>query len=303
MSPSWQRACTVVWDGAMQLGEGLHWDAQRQRLWWVDIHGRRLFCWDLVTAEPQAWSAPQRLGWVLPGTDGDTVMLGLQQGFARARLGDELQIEWLCRPFPEQSPLRLNDAKADATGAVWAGSLNNDDESRPEGCLFRLGQDGQLTVHDTGYRVANGPAISPDGRWLLHTDSGLRTIYRFELDAPAGALSAKQVWKVFEPAMGYPDGMCFDADGAVWVAHWGAGCVSRFAPDGELLRRVDVPAPHVTNLCFGGPALDRLFVTTAWAGLSTTQRAAHPLSGALFELDALGVKGLPGRPCAGLPAR
>lgn len=78
----------------------------------------------------------------------------------------------------------------------------------------------------------------------------------------------------------------------------GAGCVSRFAPDGALMRRVHLPASNITNMCFGGPALDRLFVTSAKIGLATETLKAQPLAGALFEVDAGGVVGLPSLPAA-----
>lgn len=284
----------------LQLGEGLHWSAVEQRLWFVDIHDRRVFRWNLLSSAPESWQVGQRVGWVLPraGHPGE-VLLGLQEGFALARLGETAEYRFLARPFDASATMRLNDAKADGTGAVWAGSLDNDDESRPVGRLFRLGPDGGLSEHDAGYGVCNGPAIHPSGAWLLHTDSACRTIYRFGLDADLGRLHDKQVWKVFAEHEGYPDGMSFDAEGCVWVAHWGGACISRFAPDGRLLRRVPLPASHVTNVCFAGQALDRLFVTTARHNLSPGQRLAEPLAGALFEVDAFGVRGVPGLPFGG----
>lgn len=282
------------------LGEGLHWDAARGRLWFVDIHGQRLLCWDLAMELPHTWNTSQRVGWVIPYAPGDDeLLLGLQGGFARARLGgavEPLAVDWVARPFEGQPAMRLNDAKADGAGAVWAGSLNNDDESRGDGRLFRLSADGVLTEHDGGYCVCNGPAIHPQGRWMLHTDSARRVIYRYALDAAAGQLGHRVPWKVFDESEGYPDGMTFDAEGCVWVAHWGGGCISRFAEDGRLLRRVRVPTSHATNVCFAGPMLDRLFVTTARHGLTEAQLASQPAAGALFEIDSLGVRGLPGRP-------
>ncbi len=286
-----------------ELGEGLHWDAGRGGIWMTDIHGcRLLFGLDDASAW-QVLDLPQRIGWVIPCASGDAVLLGLQGGLARLPWplagNAQIAVDWVAQPFGANAALRLNDAKADASGAVWAGSLNNDDETRADGCLFRLGTDGQLTVEDTGYTVANGPAIRGDGQLMLHTDSGRRTIYAFDLDAAAGQLSNKRVWKQFADDEGYPDGMCFDAEGGLWVAHWGAGCVSRFAPDGGLLRHVQLPTSHITNVCFGGAALDRLFVSSARAGLSVDQLAAQPLAGALFEVLAPGVNGLPGLPYGG----
>jgi D-xylonolactonase len=277
-----------------QLGEGLHWDASTQRLWGVDIHGMRLWCWDLTSPASPVWQLAQRVGWVLPTAQAGKLLLGLQGGFALADSADPTRFEWLHQPFLLNPALRLNDAKADATGAVWAGSLNNDDESQAQGCLYRLRPAGDLAVVDTGYTVANGPAINADSTLMLHTDSGRRTIYAFDLDAPAGKLTNKRVWKVFAEDEGYPDGMCFDADGAVWVAHWGVGCISRFAPDGRLMRRIALPASNVTNVCFAGLALDRLFVTTARFGLADAALQLQPHAGDLFEVLAPGATGLPG---------
>lgn len=291
---------------AAELGEGLHWDARRQVLWMTDILGRRVIQWDLHSPTWQEWPMPYAVGWVIPCADNDAVLLGLQPGIARAVLGapgTQPALEWIARPFGDATALRLNDAKADATGAVWAGSMNAEDSSRSDGCLFRLGTGGELTVHDVGYNVANGPAISRDGRTLLHTDSGRRLIYAFDLDAAAGSLSNKRVWKRMMPDEGHPDGMGFDAQGRLWVAHWAAACVSCYEPDGRLARRVALPAPLVTNVCFAGPALDRLFVITARVGLSADERARVPLSGHLFEVLTVAATGLPGEPCVAAPAR
>lgn len=279
------------------LLEGLHWDNQRGVLWGVDIHGALLWCWDLKSPTCQSWSMPQRICWVIPEAGSSRLLMGLQGGFAVADRANPTQIQWLQQPFNGNSALRLNDAKADATGAIWAGSLNNDDESRSDGCLFRLDTSGQLSMVDKGYTVANGPAISADGKLMLHTDSGRRTIYVFDLDVAAGILGNKRVWKVFADDEGYPDGMCFDAAGCVWVAHWGAGCISCFAPDGSLLRRLNLPVTQVTNICFAGPGLDRMFVSSARVGLSADALARQPLAGGLFEVLAPGAVGLPSLAC------
>lgn len=282
-----------------ELGEGLHWDSDRGLLWAVDIVGQRLMAWTPGARTHQEWRMPQRLGWVLPVRSSQHLVLGLQQGVALLDPISAPEVTWICRFFGDRPTLRLNDAKADSSGAVWAGSLNHDDESRPDGGLYRV----DLTMRtaelvDAGYQVANGPAIHPGEGWMLHTDSGRRTVYAFDLDVPAGRLHGKRVWKQLSEAEGFPDGMTFDAEGCVWMAHWGAGCISRFSPEGELLRRVHLPVSNVTNVCFGGPALDRLFVSSARAGLSHEQRTAQPLAGALFEVDAQGVCGLPGREAA-----
>jgi sugar lactone lactonase YvrE len=283
---------------AAALGEGLHWDARAGRLWLVDIVQRRLLRWDLQAPDWQEWRTPQSVGWVLPAAEPDSVLLGLQEGVARVRLeGPALTVvDWLARPYAGRPAMRLNDAKADATGAIWFGSLNSADESRPDGCLFRLGRDGGLSIADTGYAVANGPAIHPGGRLLLHTDSVRREIHAFDFDTAAGNISRKRLWRRFTVAEGHPDGMNFDAEGCLWVAHWGGACISRFDAEGRLLRRIALPTSNVTNVCFAGAERSRLFVTTARAGLTAAQLAVQAQAGALFEVTDPGTQGMHGMP-------
>ena len=271
------------------LGEGVCWDSARGCLWMVDIVGQRL-----LRISPQGsllgeWASPETIGWVLP--QGDELQVGLASGVAVARLeGRTLVPVWRTRLHDGRPDLRLNDAKADASGAIWAGSLNRQDEIRPDGVLYRIASDGSAAVMDTGYAVANGPAIRRDERLMLHTDSVRRTVYAFDLDVPAGRLSGKRVWRQFTEADGHPDGMCFDAEDCVWIAHWGAGMLCRYAPDGTRLRRVDLPVANVTNVCFFGDDLSRMAVTTARNPPSAAV-VAGSLEGALFEVVAPGVCG------------
>jgi len=291
-----------ITDLRFELGEGLHWDSMRQCLWGVDIQGCLVWRWTQDTNLTETWSvrhtnAGHRVGWVLPLKDNlDEVLLGLQSGVAIADSNTMSVKQWLQRPFEQMPSMRLNDAKADASGAVWCGSLDNDDESQPLGCLYRLSPQGQWQVIDQGYTVANGPAIDEAQKVLMHTDSGRRTIYQFGLDVITGTVAGKRIWKVFSESEGYPDGMTFDAEGNLWVAHWGAGCISRFALDGSLLSRIQLPTTNITNVCFGGELLDRLFVTSAKVGLNASQRSAEPEAGRVFEVighATIGLKSLP----------
>ena len=129
------------------------------------------------------------------------------------------------------------------------------------------------------------PAFSPDGRWLYHTDTVRRVIYRFARTAE-GAENREEFIRVAE-ADGSPDGMTADSQGYLWVGHWGGGKVSRFAPDGSLDRVIALPAHQVTNVAFAGAALDRLFVTSAADGLPPSE-----FDGALFEIDPGGATGV-----------
>jgi gluconolactonase len=80
-----------------------------------------------------------------------------------------------------------------------------------------------------------------------------------------------------------PDGMCLDAEGNLYVAHFGMHQVQVLNPEGRVIRRYEAGTLTTSNVAFGGPNMDQLFVTGA---LANEQR-----SGAVFRLD-LGIPGL-----------
>ena len=88
---------------------------------------------------------------------------------------------------------------------------------------------------------------------------------------------------------GSPDGMTIDAEGKLWVAMCHGGTVLRIDPlSGEPLHQIDFPCVETTACAFGGPNLERLFVTT---GLHKTLKELD--AGKVFVVDGLGVCGVP----------
>jgi xylono-1,5-lactonase len=274
------------------LGEGPLWDAVRGRFLVVDIQGRAVHAWSPASGAVQRWDVPERIGWLIPRRDGDGFVAGLQSGFARLWLEPELRVEAIGSPHPGQPAVRLNDAKADEHGRIWAGSMNADDFARPDGQLARLDADGSIHVVERGLHVCNGPAITPDGAWLFHTDSYTACTYRYRLGAD-GVLRDKQLWQRFDARHGHgsPDGMCFDAEGCLWMAFWGGGCLRRYDLEGVMLHQIDLPARQITSMAFGGVDYRTLVVTSASDRLDAAALAAQPLAGATFLLRP-GVAGL-----------
>lgn len=274
-----------------RLGEGLHWDGRREVLWLVDILSQELIRFNPVTGESDRRRMPEPIGWVLGVKDCEMLLVGLESGIALVEsVSSGRSMEWVDRSFPGVPGLRLNDAKVDKFGRVWAGSTSLTNDRDPVGSLARYSFDGSgWEVVDAGYAVPNGPAFNADCSVMLHSDSTRRTVYRYDLDPVKGTILGRSVWRQFSPDTGLPDGMTFDEDGFIWIAHWGLGQVRRYDLDGEMHLAVVMPTPHVTNVCFGGPLMDRLFVTSARHGLTSPD----PLAGALFEISDHGTRGLP----------
>jgi sugar lactone lactonase YvrE len=267
------------------LGEGPLWSAQENALYWVDIKAPRVNRLSLAEGAVRTWTMPEAIGWLIERRDAPGFIAGFKSGFARLTL-DPLAIDLFGDPEPHLSQTRLNDAKADELGRIWAGSMDERPDAQPIGALRRLDPDFTWRVVDTGYRIANGPAFSPDQRTLYHADSAHRVVYRYDVD-DAGGLVNRRLFVTFAEDWGYPDGMTTDAEGGIWIAAWDGGRINRFTPDGQLDRFIALPASQITSCAFAGPDLDRLFVTSAAMG-----RQDQPLAGALFEVDA-GVRGLP----------
>jgi len=287
------RAITVVADVKAVLGEGPAWVTSEQALYWLDIKGRRLF--RINDKEFREWPTPMRVGSIAP-RDGGGFIAGTDGGFYTVEVGDELAFTRLFDPEEDLPDNRFNDGKVDRDGRFWAGTMD-DTEQAAVGTLYRLEDINRSTIIDQGYGVTNGPAFSPSGDWMYHTDSVRRRIYRFPL-APDGTVGAREIFLHFSAQEGYPDGMTVDAEGCLWVAFWDGWAVRRFGPDAALLDTIEVPVQRPTSIAFGGPDLDRMYITSARVGLDETALAVQPYAGALFMVEA-GIKGIAERPFAG----
>lgn len=286
-------AIHLVADVKALLGEGPIWVAREQALYWLDIKGRRLLRLD--DRGVREWPTPMRVGSIAPRAAGGFIA-GTDAGFFTVEIGEEVRFTAIGNPEAQLPDNRFNDGKVDREGRFWAGTMD-DTEKAAVGALYRLDPDHRWTKADDCYGVTNGPAFNRAGSIMYHTDSARRTIYRFAL-SPDGELGQREIFARFTGAEGYPDGMTVDAEDCLWVAFWDGWAIRRFSQSGEELGVIDVPVQRPTSVAFGGPALDRLYVTSARIGLDQTALAVQPSAGGLFMLEP-GVSGIAGQPFAG----
>jgi D-xylonolactonase len=232
------------------LGEGLLWSAETNSLFWVDLLGERLHRLSFLDGSLDDWRMPGTIGWVVETDTRGQLLAGIGNAICSLQL-DPFSIDKLVTPEPDLGNNRLNDAKADQAGRLWFGTMPIECD-QPVGALYCMSADRGLERWDNGYRVTNGPAISPEGNVMYHTDSELGVIYRFDV-TPEGIPESKRPHIFFEDGWGKPDGMTTDAEGGLWVAHWDGGCISRFDPQGRREQIVYLPTPRITNCTFWGP--------------------------------------------------
>ncbi len=289
--PGWR----CLWQASCTLGEGPIWDARVQAVRFVDIEGRTLHRFDPASGDHASWTAPCRVGSIAVRARGGLVA-GTDHGFAVID-PDAGVFRVIDHPETDLPDNRFNDGKVDPHGVFWAGTMDDTKRAR-SGVLYALRPDHSWAAIDLGYRITNGPAFSPNGDILYHNDTLERVTYAFDL-APGGAVGERRVFRRWHDVKGNPDGMTTDAAGHLWIAFWGGSCVRRVAPDGTVVGDYPLPVTNVTSAAFGGPSLDRLFVTSARAELDAAALAAQPLAGGLFEIVGHGVRGLDGGVWAG----
>jgi sugar lactone lactonase YvrE len=281
------RTVEIFDDRRCRLGEGPHYDERTDRVWWVDILGRRLL-WRVVggTREPGGWPGTtdeagevhvdEHVGALVPDSSGGLVAC-LRSGPAAVKVAaDGTAAVTRLAPMPVDPfgtpALRCNDAKVDPTGRLWLGTMAYDDTPHA-GALYRLDPGaGTLRTMVDGVSVSNGLGWSPVEPIMYFIDTPTMRIDVFDYDAATGDISGRRRFVQLEG--GHPDGLCVDAEGAVWVALWGGSAVRRYTPDGDLDRIVPVPTPFVTSCAFAGEDLATLVITTA-AGQSEEDPAGR----------------------------
>lgn len=277
---------SCVWQAGAVLGEGPYWSPAENALYWVDIKSSKLKAWFAEAGQLKSWQLPFRLcsiaavqGSAKLNTDGAPEFVGCgDPGFIRITLhGDEVRTEPICLPAGEPQHNRFNDGKFGPDGRYWAGTMD-DREEEPLGRLYAFTLNGEQAVLDEGYMVPNGPAFSPDGKTVYHTDSARQKIYAFELGS-GGTLQGKRLFLQFAPGEGYPDGMTTDQDGNLWVAVWDGWRIDKISPAGVRLGSVSMPTSRVTSCVFSDAGT--LWATSASIGLT----ADDELAGSLFKVE------------------
>ena len=289
-----QATLELVSDAHATVGEGPVWDAARGALWWVDIPAGLVHCFDPRRRADTTVAVGSAVGAVALGRDG-TLLVALAERLAILD-PESGRLESLLSFAPGDRSLRCNDGKCDPAGRLWVGRMAPDG-ALGEGTLLRIDTDLTLVARLTGLSIPNGLGWSLDGQRMYFADSAWGEVREYPYDQETGAMGDGRPLVQFPNDLSVPDGLTVDADGYLWVARWGAGCVVRVAPDGSVVGQVDLPVSQVSSCTFGGDDLGDLYITTAHEDFGASDLAREPLAGALFRCRP-GVRGLPPIPFA-----
>lgn len=289
----------------LDLGEGPHWDAKSQSLYFVDMFQAGIYRWDYhknktfgATVEGCTWAS-----FIIPvkGSsnqfvvgDGTRFVLITWDG-----ISDKAKIVKVIADLGEADKTnRFNDGKADSKGRLFAGTLKAEQCGNPfeinSGKFFRFdAKNGKFVEQFDKVFISNGLAWNDKTRKFYYADTGAYDVKEFDFDGNGDLSNGKVFFDMTgsskEPKEA-PDGMTIDTEGNIYLAVFHGSKVLKISPSGQLVQEITIPAKQVTSVAFGGPNLDELYVTTAKIPFVEPQ---GPLAGATFKVTGLGARGFP----------
>ena len=261
---------TILRDGLF-FGEGPRW--HEGRLWYSDFYDHAVHAIDLSGNDErivEVESQPSGLGW-LP--DGDLLVTSMLDRKLMRWNGSELTTH---ADLGAHFTWHANDLLVDQQGRAYIGNFGFDfevflDEQGIEGLfadpdslttvMCRVDPDGTINIASDGLIFPNGMVITPDGKTMIVAETLALRLTAFDIAAD-GSLSNRRVWADLSAEMAAPDGICLDAEGAVWIANALAPRLMRIGEGGVVLD--DVETTMNTYACMlGGPEGKHLFAMTA----------------------------------------
>ncbi len=247
-------------DISCALAECPTWDGARNALLWADIPAGVIHELSLTGGARRSWQLPGKVGSFGLAADQtlvvacarDIILLDRASGATRHLASVE----------PDLPENRFNDGKVGPDGAFWVGTMDEGPDRRPVGTLYRIDPAGDVQVMLSGLRTSNGLAWSPDGRVLYHADSRGVWIDQWDFDARTGRIGNRRRFAEPSEEIGRPDGAAMDEQGGYWSAGISAGCLNRFASNGDLQDHLKLPCRAPTMPCFAGADMKTLYVTS-----------------------------------------
>jgi sugar lactone lactonase YvrE len=229
------------------------------KLWFSDFYSHRVLTVDLtghLETVVEVSQRPSGLGW---RPDGSLLIVSMLDRRLLRLDGDKLRV------VADLSTLATgpcNDMVVDAVGRAYVGNFGFDrhrGEPPRTACLARVDPDGRVTRAAEDLDFPNGTVITPDGRTLIVAETLAHRLTAFDVAAD-GALSGRRQLAALDGC--FPDGICLDADGAVWVADARSPRVVRVGADGRVLRTLATGQNGAFACMLGGPDRRTLFVLT-----------------------------------------
>jgi len=283
----------VVHDAPMLVGESAIWHEVESALYWVDIEGLTVNRLHAASGKFSSWKMGSNPS-ALAIDDNNFLVVATRERLLRLNTTDGAETPIADAPY-DTSKVRFNDGRVDPAGRFWIGTMY-EPRDQPAAEMYVLARDNLRCAWRGGMTNSNGLAWSLDGRTMFHADTTTHRIDCYDFDVATGEHSNRRTILTFPTDKtapdygGRPDGATIDSEGMYWVAMFEGGRVLRISPTGEILREIKLPVRCPTSVCFGGPDLRTLYITSASQGRSNEEIAQYPHTGKVLSvrLDVAG---------------
>jgi sugar lactone lactonase YvrE len=277
-------------DGATVLVDGLVFPESprwhEDRVWFVDMFADRVLSTDLdgnVRTEAEFDDHTSGLGFLPDGTP--LVVLRRSRQIVRLEAdGPRVHADLTAIPSTW-----LNDMVVDGTGRAWVDSVVRPGSGEPGAdCIVVVEPDGSHRVAAADLVGPNGLVITPEGDELICANTRQHRLTTFAIE-PDGALVAPRVFA--ETGEARPDGICLDAQGAVWFGGLDSFRFQRVGDGGEVIDRIDTGGRWAVACILGGPDRRTLFMATAVTTRERLLGDAEPKAEGFIEMATVDVPG------------
>jgi sugar lactone lactonase YvrE len=263
--------------GGLAYVESARW--HDGRLWFAHWGTDEIVAVDLKGNSEVVAHAPGGLGWSIDWLpDGRLLVTG--QGLSRFEPDGSLV------PLADLSDLAndWNELVVDGRGNAYVNGRNfGPAEVDPPGIIALVTPDGRARQVGDELAFPNGMVVTPDNRTLIVAESWADGLSAFDI-ADDGTLSGRRVWAATPGD--HPDGICLDADDAVWYADVGNARCVRVREGGEVLATVSLDRGAFACM-LGGPDGQTLFMLAAeWRGFEHAEEAMAERTGQVLITDA-----------------
>jgi sugar lactone lactonase YvrE len=266
----------LIFHAGSSLLEGPIWDADNKLVYCVSIEQNLIYQIDPNSGKVQSYPTFGNVGCVALMEDGSLISAEKEGIF---NIDPRTKEKTYITQFESDINLRYNDGRFDPVGRFLVGTKSEKDyfieETIVKGKLFSY-HNGEHKVLLNDLLISNGIGFSHDGKKMYFIDTPTKKVAQYDYNLDTGNILFEK-YIVDVDGNGWPDGMCVDLDGNIWVAEWEGGRVRKWDVNtGRVLDEVIVPCSRVTSCCLGGDDLRDLFITTA-------KHENYVLGGSLFK--------------------
>jgi sugar lactone lactonase YvrE len=267
----------LIFYAGSSLLEGPIWDSINKVVYCVSIEQGMIYQINPKSGEVQSYPTKGSVGCVALTKEGNLISAEKEGIFI---INPKTRERKYLTQFESDHDLRYNDGRFDPTGRFLVGTKSEKDyfneKEIVKGKLFSYFNGEHKIILDE-LLISNGIGFSHNGEKMYFIDTPTKKVAQYKYNLNTGDIIFEK-YIVDIDGDGWPDGMCVDLDGNIWVAEWEGGRVRKWDINtGEVLSEIALPCSRITSCCLGGDNMNELFITTA-------KNDKDLLGGSLFKI-------------------